>query len=149
MTEPKEPRTAKPGDKIKVHYTGTLKNGTVFDSSRERDPLEFTVGADQLIKGFDLAVRHMAVGDKKTVEIPQHEAYGKAAKSAVVVIKKAEFPDNITPAVGQQLQAEGPEGKPINVRVTKIEGDDITLDGNHPLAGKTLIFDIELVDFVE
>ena len=80
-----EARTAKPGDKIKVHYTGTLKDGTMFDSSRERDPIEFTVGADQMIKGFDLAVRHMAVGDKKTVEISQHEAYGKKAKSAVWV----------------------------------------------------------------
>jgi FKBP-type peptidyl-prolyl cis-trans isomerase 2 len=139
---------AKSGDKIKVHYTGKFKNGTVFDSSRERDPLEFTIGAQQLIKGFDAAVRGMEIGEQKTVEIPQEEAYGKKAKSAIVVVKKAEFPDGITPKVGQQLQTEDANGRPVNVRVTKIEGDNITLDSNHPLAGKLLIFDIELMEIV-
>ena len=149
MAQPKEAKSVKSGDKIKVHYTGKFKDGTVFDSSREREPLEFTIGADQLIKGFDASVRGMEVGEQKTVEIPQEEAYGKKAKSAVVVVKKTEFPDNITPAVGQQLQTEGPNGSPVNMRVTKIEGDDVTLDANHPLAGKTLIFEMELMEIVQ
>ena len=148
MAQAKSAKKTRSGDKIKVHYTGKFKDGTVFDSSRERDPLEFTIGAGQLIKGFDQGVRGMEVGEQKTVEIPQEEAYGKKAKSAIVVVKKAEFPDGITPKVGQQLQTEGDEGRPVNVRVTKIKGDDITLDANHPLAGKTLIFDIELIEIV-
>jgi FKBP-type peptidyl-prolyl cis-trans isomerase 2 len=145
---PKEAKKAKSGDKIKVHYTGKFKDDTVFDSSRERDPLEFTIGTDQLIKGFDYGVRGMKVGELKTVEIPQEEAYGKAAKSAITVVKKSEFPENIEPKVGQQLQTQGPDGRPVNLRVTEIEGDEITLDANHPLAGKTLIFEIELIEIV-
>ena len=135
MAQPKETKAAKAGDKIKVHYTGKFKDGTVFDSSRERE-------------GFDAAVRGMEVGEQKKVEIPQEEAYGKKAKSSIVEVKKSEFPDGITPAVGQQLQTQDADGRPVNVRVTKINGDMVTLDANHPLAGKTLIFDIELMEIV-
>jgi FKBP-type peptidyl-prolyl cis-trans isomerase 2 len=139
---------AKSGDKIKVHYTGKFKDGKVFDSSRERDPLEFTIGAGQLIKGFDQGVRGMEVGESKTLEIPCDEAYGKKSKDLITVVKKTEFPENITPKVGQQLQTQDQSGRPINLRVTQIEGDDVTLDANHPLAGRTLIFDVELVEIV-
>ena len=138
----------KSGDKIRVHYTGKFKDGTVFDSSRERDPLEFTIGAGQLIKGFDNAVRGMEVGETKTVDISPEEAYGKKAKSLIVEVKKAEFPEGITPEVGQQLQTQDSDGRPVNMLVTKIEGDNVTLDANHPLAGKTLTFDIELLEIV-
>ena len=140
---------AKLDDKIKVHYTGKFKDGTMFDSSRERNPLEFTIGAGQLIKGFDQGVRGMEIGEQKTVEISPDEAYGKKAKSLITVVKKAEFPENTTPKVGQQFQTEDQGGRPVNLRVTKIDGDNITLDANHPLAGKTLTFDIELVDIVK
>ncbi|RKX21394.1 MAG: peptidylprolyl isomerase [Candidatus Zixiibacteriota bacterium] len=136
----------KEGDTIKVHYTGKFPDGTSFDSSRDREPLEFTVGAGQLIKGFDGGVRGMEVGEQKTVEVPPDDAYGKKAKSLVTVIKKSEFPDGITPSVGQQLQTEDQGGRPVNLRVTKIEGEEVTLDANHPLAGKTLVFDIEVVE---
>jgi FKBP-type peptidyl-prolyl cis-trans isomerase 2 len=136
----------KTGDKIKVHYTGKFKDGTVFDSSRERDPLEFTIGAGQLIKGFDQGVIGMEIGESKTLTIPCDEAYGKKSKDLLTVVKKSEFPENITPAVGQQLQTQDQEGRPVNLRVTEIEGDEVTLDANHPLAGKTLIFDIELME---
>jgi len=148
MAQPKEAKAAKSGDKIKVHYTGKFKDDTMFDSSRKRDPLEFTIGAGQVVKGFDSAVRGMEVGEQKTVEIPPDDAYGKKAKSLITVITKAEFPDEITPKVGQQLQTEDADGRPVNLRVTKIEGNDVTLDANHPLAGKTLIFDIELLEIV-
>ena len=144
----KKAKKAKKGDKIKVHYTGKFKDGTVFDSSRERDPLEFTIGAGQLIKGFDAAVRGMEIGEQKTVEISSENGYGKKARSLITLVKKAEFPDGITPTVGLQLQTEDTNGSPVNMRVTKIEGDDVTLDANHPLAGRTLIFEMELMEIV-
>ena len=137
---------AKEGDKIRVHYTGKFKDGTVFDSAHERDPLEFTIGAGQLIKGFDYGVRGMKTGEKRTLEIAPDDGYGKRRKSLVTVVKKSEFPSEITPKVGQQLQTEDQNSRPVNLRVIKIDGESITLDANHPLAGKTLIFDIELVE---
>ena len=136
----------KEGDKIKVHYTGKLEDGSVFDSSDGRDPLEFEVGAGKIIPGFDAGVRGMAVGDKKTVEIEPGDAYGVHHDRLVAKVKATDFPKDITPRIGQQLQTQDKNGRPVNVRVTEIENGQVTLDANHPLAGKKLIFEIELVE---
>ena len=138
----------KEGDKVKVHYKGRLEDGEVFDSSDGRDPLEFEVGGGKIIPGFDTGVRGMEPGQKKTVEIEPGDAYGRHSEQLVAVVKASEFPKDITPTVGQQLQTQDKNGRPVNVRVTKVDGDAVTLDANHPLAGKKLIFDIELVDIV-
>ena len=146
----KKPETfmsqVKDGDKIKVHYTGRLKSGEVFDSSREREPLAFTLGRGQLIPGFEKGVIGMTLGESRTVEIPPDQAYGEHLARLVTVVKRSQFPRTITPEIGQELQTEDENGQPIDLRVTKIEGDDVTLDANHHLAGQTLIFEIELVE---
>ncbi|UCG62092.1 MAG: peptidylprolyl isomerase [Candidatus Zixiibacteriota bacterium] len=135
----------KSGDKIKVHYTGKLEDGTVFDTSEGRDPFEFTVGAGNVIPGFDQGVMGMSEGATKTITVPPEEAYGQSRADLVAKVDKSAFPESIDPKVGQQLQMEQSDGDPINVVVSNIEGDTVTLDANHPLAGKTLIFEVELV----
>jgi peptidylprolyl isomerase len=137
---------ARPGDTVKIHYTGTLNDGTEFDSSSGRDPLEFTVGSGQVISGFDKAVEGMAVGDSKTVEIPPEEAYGPRHDQMVQDVPKHALPDDLEPAEGMALQARGQDGQVINLTITAVGDDSITVDGNHPLAGKSLNFDIQLVD---
>ena len=137
---------AQDGSKVKVHYTGKLDDGTVFDSSKDRDPFEFTIGTGSVIPGFEKGVVGMETGETKTITIPPDEAYGQTREELVADVKKSHFPPDINPEVGQQLQMQQPDGRPLNVVVTKIEGDDVTLDANHPLAGKTLTFVIELVE---
>lgn len=136
---------AKDGDTVQVHYTGRLDDNTVFDSSDGRDPLKFDVGQGKVIPGFEKGVVGMEIGDKKTITIPPEEAYGPHRDELTLTVNKGQFPENITPAVGQQLQMQQPDQSTINVVITGIEGEDVTLDANHPLAGKTLIFDLELV----
>jgi peptidylprolyl isomerase len=136
----------KDGDTVKVHYTGKLENGEVFDTSREQEPFEFTVGNKAVIPGFEKGVVGMEVGDTKTIEIPPEEAYGAKQDQLVVEVNKSEFPDDITPAIGQRLQIRQQDGNPIIVTITDLTEDIITLDANHPLAGYTLFFDVELVD---
>ena len=136
---------AKKGDTVKVHYTGKLKDDTVFDSSRERDPLEFTVGGGQMIKGFDQAVEGMEVGESKQVEIPSAEAYGERSDEAMVEVDKAQLPENMNAEVGMQLEATSPDGRRQILVIHEVKESSVVLDGNHPLAGKELIFDIELV----
>ncbi|MEO1052607.1 MAG: peptidylprolyl isomerase [Bacteroidota bacterium] len=137
--------TAKKGDKVKVHYTGRLKDGTVFDSSEGRDPLEFEVGAGMMIKGFDSAVDGMTVGQKVSVDIEVNEAYGPVREEMYIDVPKEQLPADLQPAVGQQLSMTQPNGQPVPVMVKEVKDTSIVLDANHPLAGKDLVFDIELV----
>lgn len=136
---------AKSGDTVKIHYTGTLDDGSQFDSSAGRDPLEFTVGGGQVIPGFDEAVEGMTVGDKKTVNIQPENAYGPRQEQMIQEVPKSALPPDLTPEVGMGLQAQGPDGKAMQLTVTEVAEESITVDGNHPLAGKALNFDIELV----
>jgi peptidylprolyl isomerase len=137
---------AKSGDTVKIHYTGTLDDGTQFDSSDGRDPLQFTIGTGQVIPGFDKAVEGMAVGESKTVNIPAEDAYGPRQEQMVQDVPRTALPDNLDPVEGMALQAKGQDGQVINLTVTSVADDSITVDGNHPLAGQALNFDIELVD---
>jgi len=138
--------TAKKGDKVKVHYTGTLTDGTVFDSSLEREPIEFELGAGQMIAGFDKAVDGMSIGDKKTTEIPSAEAYGEKRDDMMVLVPNDKVPADIKPEVGMQLSMQQPDGQPLPVVIAEVNDENIVLDANHPLAGKDLNFEIELVE---
>ena len=138
--------TIKNGDTVKVHYTGTLDNGEVFDSSLQRDPLQFTLGQGQLIPGFEKAVIGLGVGDVTTANIPSVEAYGEHNPQMEVTVEKSQLPEGMTPEVGMQLQLNQPDGQPIPCVITKIEGEMVTIDANHPLAGKDLTFNIEIVE---
>jgi peptidylprolyl isomerase len=139
---------AKGGDRIKVHYTGRLIDGTVFDSSKERNPLEFRIGSGSLIPGFENGVIGMSVGDTKTVAIPDIEGYGPKNEDLVVKVKRENLPDNITPEIGQTLQMSRQDGHPCSVTVTDVDEFSVTFDANHPLAGKTLLFEIELLEIL-
>ena len=137
---------AKTGDKISVHYTGKLTDGTLFDSSTGREPLEFEIGSGMVIKGFDEGVTGMAVGDKKTVHIPATEAYGEMDANYLADFNKAEIPNDIPYEVGMQLNMhQDGSGQVMPVTVVEVTETTITLDANHPLAGKDLIFDLELI----
>ena len=139
---------AKSGDTVRIHYTGTLDDGTQFDSSAGRDPLEFALGGGQVIPGFDNAVDGMTVGDSKTVTIPPEEAYGQRHEQLVQQVSRDALPDEIEPAVGMQLQSQSPEGQVMMLVVTEVGDESITVDANHPLAGQALTFEIELVEIV-
>jgi peptidylprolyl isomerase len=140
MTEP-----AKNGDRVRVHYTGRLDDGQVFDSSREGDPLEFMVGAGEVIPGFDDGVRGMKVGESKTIEIEPDEAYGPRRDALITSIPRetAEFP--VEPQVGMRFALPLQDGNQLEVVITEVTADHVTIDGNHPLAGERLTFDVELV----
>jgi peptidylprolyl isomerase len=137
---------AKAGDTVKIHYTGTLDDGTQFDSSEGRDPLEFEIGSGQVIPGFDKAVEGMAVGDTKTVNIPVDDAYGPRHDQMIQEVPKSALPDEVEPAVGMGLQARRPDGAMLDLTITEVGEETITVDGNHPLAGQPLNFDLELVE---
>lgn len=139
-------QAAQAGDKVKVHYTGKLEDGTVFDSSEGRDPLEFAIGTGQLIPGFEQAVVGMAPGESKTATIPADQAYGSYYPEMVVVVDRQQIPTDIPVAVGQQLQIQQQGGEIIPVIVTDISDSQVTLDANHPLAGEDLTFEIRLMD---
>ncbi|MCW8908852.1 MAG: peptidylprolyl isomerase [Sedimenticola sp.] len=138
--------TPQTGQTVKVHYTGTLEDGTQFDSSAGRDPLEFTMGEGQVIPGFEQALSDMEIGDTKTVNIPAEEAYGPHQPELVQQVAREQIPADIELAVGIQLQAQGPEGQVFRLVVTELDDANVTLDGNHPLAGKALTFELELVE---
>ena len=139
---------AQEGDKVKVHYHGTLRSGEIFDSSQGREPLEFTVGSGQVIKGFDEGVKGMSIGEKKTVEIPVEDAYGEKSQELIIEFPKSQFPTDMNPEVGQQLMMSNGSGQSFPVTIKEVKEDAVLLDANHPLAGQDLIFNIELVEIV-
>ena len=135
----------KSGDKVAIHYTGTLTDGSVFDSSEGRDPLEFTVGSGQIIPGLDKALPGMTVGEKKTVSIAPEEAYGPLQEGAMQQVPIEQVPADIPKEVGLQLQMQSPQRQVIPVTIAEVTETHITLDANHPLAGKELTFAFEIV----
>lgn len=141
-------QAVKNGDTVKVHYQGRLTDGTMFDSSEGRAPLEFKVGAHMVIKGFENGVLDMKPGEKKTIHIPVDQAYGPKNDEMIMEFPKANIPPDLNPEVGMELQMSNPEGQVFQVRVAAVNSEFITLDANHPLAGQDLVFDLELVEIV-
>ena len=137
---------AKSGDTVRIHYTGTLDDGSTFDSSAGRDPLEFTLGSGQVIPGFDVGVTGMSIGEKKTINIPCSEAYGVLDPNARQDIPRDTVPADLPLDIGTQLQMEAPNGQVMMVTVAAVTDETVTLDANHPLAGKDLTFALELVE---
>ena len=136
----------KKGDAIKVHYHGKLVDGTTFDSSEGREPLEFEVGSGMVISRFDEGVTGMAVGDKKTVSIPADEAYGPKQEDMIMEFPRERFPAEMVPEVGMQLNMNNGQGQSFPVVIVEVQESVVILDANHPLAGQELIFDLELVE---
>lgn len=137
---------ANQGNKVKIHYTGKLEDGTVFGSSVGQEPLEFTIGSGNVIPGVETAIMGMGVGDKKTVTLPPEEAYGQRSDDLVAQFRKSDLPDDLDAKVGDRLQMKRSDGQNMVVTVTNVGDDDITIDANPPLAGQTLTFELELVD---
>ena len=140
---------AKSGDTVKVHYTGTLDNGTVFDSSADREPLKFTIGQGRLITGFENAVVDMNPGETKTVKIPSESAYGPHREDMLLRVNRSEFPEGLEPKIDQKFHVRNANGDNAVVTVVAIDGDDVTLDANHPLAGENLTFEIQLTEILQ
>ena len=139
---------AKTGDTVRIHYTGMLDDGAPFDSSQGRDPLQFTLGTGQVIPGFDDAVAGMEVGEQKTVEIPAEQAYGAHDPNGRQNFPREKVPSDVPLDIGTRLQLETPSGQPVQVVVAEVTDEVVVLDANHPLAGKDLTFQIELVEIV-
>lgn len=137
---------AESGDKVKVHYAGTLESGEQFDSSEGRDPLEFTLGEGQVIPGFEQAVLGLEPGESITVTIIADEAYGLHRQELVVAVERGQLPPELEPEVGIQLQSMQPGGRPLVATIVEVSEEEVKLDANHPLAGKDLTFEIELVE---
>jgi len=138
-------RLAKCGDRVKLHYTGKLENGAVFDTSKDDEPFGFTIGRGEVIPGFEKGVIGMEVGETKTITVPPEEAYGPRSEELLVDVSKSALSEDITPAIGEQLQIPQEDGNPITVIISDMNEDIVTLDVNHPLAGITVVFDILLV----
>lgn len=136
---------AKPGDTVHIHYTGRLADGTTFDSSKDRDPLELTLGDGAVIPGFEKAIEGMTVGDQKTAEIPVDEAYGPRRDELVMDVPRTQLPDGMDPKPGEQLRMQTPDGQAVPVVVADTSDEAVKIDANHPLAGKDLTFDLLLV----
>jgi len=138
--------TAEKGSTVKVHYTGKLEDGTIFDSSKERAPLEFTIGEGTVIPGFEAAVIGMQTGESKSATLPPEEAYGERRSDRLLTVDREQLPDDLDPEVGQQLELKQPDGRKVPVTVARVSDSDVTLDANHPLAGRELAFEMELVE---
>lgn len=139
---------AKAGDHVKVHYTGRLDDGSEFDSSQGRDPMEFTIGGGEILPGFENGVVGLEPGGKTSVTLPPEEAYGERRDEMIQELERAVLPQEIEPAVGMQLQAQGPDGNPMLLTIVETTEEKVTVDANHPLAGQNLTFDLELVEIV-
>ena len=137
---------ASAGQTVRIHYNAKLENGTLLDTSAERDPMEFELGSGEVIPGLDNAVQGMTVGENRTVTIQADKAYGQHNEQLVIAIPNSELPENLQPSIGMQLQSRTPEGQITKLTVTEVADDSITVDANHPLAGQALQFDIELID---
>ncbi len=137
---------AKIGDKVKIHYTGKLVDGTVFDTSTNREPIQFTIGQGQLIPVLEFAVTGMNIGETKTVPIPAAWAYGPRRPEMFVAVNRDQFPQNVNPVVGQQLQIQQAPGRVMVARVANVTATQVVLDANHPLAGQDLSFEIKLIE---
>ncbi len=137
---------AKKGDTVKIHYHGRLTDGTTFDSSEGREPLEFELGGGMVIAGFDLGVTGMTIGEKKTVNIAAAEAYGEKNEEMILEFPKTQFPEDMIPEIGMQLNMSNSQGQNFPVVIVEVREELVILDANHPLAGKELIFDLELVE---
>ncbi len=133
------------GDTVKVHYTGKLRDGTVFDSSRDGEPIQFTVGSEQVIPGFEAGVLGMREGDKKTLVIAPEDAYGPRREELTFQVPRAQMPPGVQPQPGMMLEVSSPDGDTLLVAIAEVSDETLTLDANHPLAGEELHFDIELV----
>jgi peptidylprolyl isomerase/FKBP-type peptidyl-prolyl cis-trans isomerase SlpA len=140
---------AKEGDEVQVHYTGKLEDGTVFDTSEDGEPLSFTIGENRVIPGFEEAVTGMEPGDSKTTEVEPEQAYGEHREDMVMEMERDQIPDDVDPEVGQQLQLRLENGQTVPVLITALGEDTVTIDANHPLAGRKLMFEIELIDVAE
>ncbi len=141
-------KQAQEGDTVRIHYTGTLDDGTQFDSSSGREPIEFKLGSRSVIPGFEAGVTGMEVGEQKNIHIPADEAYGQRNEALVEEVPLQHFPEDMKLQVGMHLQAQSPNGESFNVVVTALSEESATLDGNHPLAGEALNFELELVEIV-
>nr|MBN2277342.1 peptidylprolyl isomerase [candidate division Zixibacteria bacterium] len=141
-------RRVKDGDKVKVNYTGRFEDGEEFDSSRDREPLEVTIGSGDIIPGFEIGLLGMAVGETKTITITPDEAYGQVRSDLIATIPKSQFPPDMNLVAGQQLQSQQPDGRVMTVTVKEVMADSVTIDANHPMAGKTLLFDVEVVEIM-
>lgn len=139
---------ARTGDTVRVNYTGCLEDGSVFDTSANRDPLEFTIGAGRVIPGFEQAVVGMSPGESKIQRVPLDQAYGPHQRELEFELERSQVPPDFEISIGQQLELQGPQGESILVRVTGLSDAAITLDANHPLAGQNLVFEIELLEIV-
>jgi peptidylprolyl isomerase len=137
---------ASSGQTVRIHYYAKLENGTLLDTSAERDPMEFELGSKQVIPGLDNAVQGMTVGEKKTVTIQADDAYGQRHEQLIVSVPNNELPKDLQPSVGMELESRAPDGQITKLIVTEVADDSITVDANHPLAGKVLQFDIELIE---
>ena len=137
------------GDEVQVHYTGKLEDGTIFDSSEDGEPLSFIIGENRVIPGFEQAVTGMEPGDTKTAEVEPEQAYGEHREDMVMEMERDQIPGEVDPEVGQQLQLRLENGQTVPVLITALGEDTVTIDANHPLAGRKLIFDIEVVDVAE
>lgn len=137
------------GKKVSVHYKGTLENGEIFDSSLDRTPLEFTVGAGQMIKGFDEGVEGMTVGEKRILKLSPEKAYGERNDDLVFSVSKGSMPKGYTPEIGDRLQMNTKDGGIITVTVSAINAEDVELDANHDLSGKTLTFEVEMMKITD
>ncbi|MGA9239487.1 FKBP-type peptidyl-prolyl cis-trans isomerase [Robiginitalea sp.] len=136
----------KENDTVRVHYTGKLTTGEVFDSSLEREPLEVALGQGSLIPGFEKGLLDMEVAEKKTINIPKEEAYGEVQKELFQEIAKEQLPEEIKPEIGMGLVARGEDGSERQLRIAEVKDDSIIVDANHPLAGQDLVFELELVE---
>ena len=139
----------KENNTVKVNYTGKLSDGQIFDTSEGKEPIEFTLGEGRLIPGFEKGLIDMKLNEKKTITIPQEEAYGDINKDLIQEVQKTELPQDMAPEVGMGLVSKSPDGQEMNLMVVEVKEDSIVIDGNHPLAGKDLIFDLEVVEIKE